>query len=81
MDSVGTTLTVLKDQIYPRFFLGLKRQYIKSLVLKDHLLTLNIYNSWIKIFINLLSIGYLEGASSVIFTTFFLMEVNSRLSF
>lgn len=81
MDSVGTTLTVLKDQIYPRFFFGLKRQYIKSLVLKDHLLTLNIYNSWIKIFISLLSIGYLEGASPVIFTTFFLMEVNSRLSF
>lgn len=81
MDSVGTTLTVLKDQIYPRFFLGLKRQSIKSLVLKDHLFTLNIYNSWIKIFINLLSIGYLEGASPVIFTIFFLMEVNSRLSF
>lgn len=61
MDSVGTTFNSIERSNLSQILFGLKRQDIKNLVLKDHLLALNIYNSWMKIFINLLSIGYLFG--------------------
>ncbi|KAF6095160.1 hypothetical protein HJG60_012127 [Phyllostomus discolor] len=54
----ATTLTVLKDQICCDFGLKKKKTKLKLLLLKDHLLILNIYNSWVKIFITLLPIGY-----------------------
>ena len=47
---MGTTLTVLKDQIYSQILYALKKQDIKTLALKDYLLILNIYNSWVKIY-------------------------------
>ena len=70
----ATMLTVLKDQIYCRFWT--EKNKLKVLVLKGHLLILSIYNSWVKIFITLLPMGYFwifcwEGALPVTFTTFF----------
>lgn len=47
---MSTTLTVLKDQIYSQIPYALKKQDIKTLALKDYLLILNIYNSWVKIY-------------------------------
>lgn len=52
MDSVGTTFNSIERSNLSQILFGLKRQDIKNLVLKDHLLALNIYNSWMKIFIN-----------------------------